>query len=616
MSSKIKPFLFSLVLGLALGACSHTAKTPINDTEIITAVDKQKKSPKPEQNTQQNTDNNKSYFKLGRHYTYAIYNSDNKLISHPIEDWLKASADAQSHGEPYTDLYIISHGWNFTHQEAMAHFNRYLEVWDNKTYTRKFQPYIIFIVWNSTARPIGDTTRSILFYGMDDAISGVSDNTDKIIHVFTLWRQSLNAYRIALGRDSSKYYKNTNYFSEEPTGKKSLQGRNIPLSKVLYEIIKINSGDIPEVNPYNRLPFEEQRIHLVGHSYGAKLISLASLEALDRYYNGPETPYPLDMNRFEQEFQTINTIESLVLMNAAFSPNELNSFTEERIYLLWEQIPRKALVYTNTDYATGFLYDTSQIIFNSEFGQIVDQRIYLISKNQNYPFPLSILKDVFFFGVGGIQLVFNIGTSAALWIWRTAIYLPTDFYNHVVNNDTFNNTIIGGGVLAKIMNVPHFFMPLDKVLPFWSGENNFSDHQGFWRSTTTAIGRTGLHGLRRTNQTWLNYLGLQYAGGFEKFLANDSKQESSKISANEFTNIACSHKDLKSEPRYFNNGQLFYSFNGSKVYDTWKAMTGSHADLRKSKVADNCPNNIQKREATFNFITKFTLGERYPYSKK
>jgi hypothetical protein len=584
------------------------------------------------------------YFKEGQNYTYAIYNSDNLLISHPLEAWSKASKDAQSHGEPYTDLYIISHGWNFTHQEAIVNFQQYMKIWDKKTYDG-FRPYIIFVVWNSTSRPITDSVGAVLPFGLDKGVDPFTKLADVGIHTITGWKQSLNAERIALGRDLPFEYEVKKYSKIKIDEKNDIGGKDIPLSMVLYEIVNTNNNEI--IKEYNKtlteskpdvckpqcnkkptkskpVTFKPQKIHLVGHSYGAKLISLASLEALRRLYpDKTNKSSEADKDSKKTSPPPATTFESLVLLNAAYNAHELNYYhniklkwyglthfpiTEENIYSLWTHIPRKALVYSNTDLATGILYDTGQIVFNTYSGQYQDAiaKYWGFRTDGHYVY---VVDDVLMLLNGVFSLVYNLTISPIIWVGTTLAQIPTDFYHHIVNNDTFHSTF-GDGVFSKMLNVPHFFLPLDKLNSFWGGDDNFSDHQGLWRSSTPAIGRTGLHRL-----------GWWDSGAFGLFVGNDEeKGESSNIDARQFNSIACSLKNLKDEPRIFDNEKLFYSFDGSQIYDSWF----SHGDLRSKHPAkkacgkknDEDKNIIEKREATFNFITKFTtLGENYPYDK-
>ncbi len=383
---------------------------------------------------------------------------------------------------------------------------------------------------------------------------------------------------------------------------------------VLYEILKTNGRD----------SFKRQKIHLLGHSYGTKMISLASLEAL-RYYL-PDTAIPANKEN-SPEISQEAPIESLVLMNAAFSPDDLNYLydfqlwpvrwlplkwlSNEKIHSLWSHIPRKAMVYTNTDYATGLFYDSSQIIFNNPHGQWVDMVIKSLYKDGRY---IPVWSELHYLVASTGQLVWNIAGSAVYWTGRTVSSLPTDFAHHIVHNDTF-----GRSWAAKILNVPHYFLPLDKILIYPRGDNNFSHQQGFWRTTTPALGRTGLHNLRRESKDQFGVTNLftrEDTGGFKGFLDNDTDGRSN-INAETFATMACSmERDSSEKPENFKNNLLFFSFDGSKVYDGWYPwVAGSHGDLREPDSVENCPGEkIEKREATFNFITKFTLGDRYPYT--
>ncbi|MGZ8881814.1 MAG: hypothetical protein ACXW0I_06935, partial [Methylosarcina sp.] len=65
-----------------------------------------------------------SYVVRGHNYTFAIYNVDHRLLTHPVEDllaemkWRKALVKP-----PISDIYLISHGWNYTLPLAVANYH-------------------------------------------------------------------------------------------------------------------------------------------------------------------------------------------------------------------------------------------------------------------------------------------------------------------------------------------------------------------------------------------------------------------------------------------------------------------------------------------------------------
>ena len=112
----------------------------------------------------------------------------------------------------------------------------------------------------------------------------------------------------------------------------------------------------------------------MGHSYGAKVVTLAGMEAirLQRAIDSPEQPLPAE-----------RSIASLVLFNPAFHPRELHypislpppinllqldRGLSDEVELL-QAIPRKAILHSGRDYATGRLFDLGQLVFSNEWAQ-------------------------------------------------------------------------------------------------------------------------------------------------------------------------------------------------------------------------------------------------------
>ena len=70
---------------------------------------------------------NDSYLFKGKNFTYAIYNEDSKLINHPLID-LNNEIRRRGVNNKITDLYIVSHGWNFTASEARTNYHNYIDL--------------------------------------------------------------------------------------------------------------------------------------------------------------------------------------------------------------------------------------------------------------------------------------------------------------------------------------------------------------------------------------------------------------------------------------------------------------------------------------------------------
>ncbi len=87
------------------------------------------------------------YLLDGSNYTFAIYNNANQLITYPVKEWLQRTNVVE---KPFTDIFIVSHGWDFTTGEAMANYYQYIKVIDDNKFSNprlnEFRPYFIFIV--------------------------------------------------------------------------------------------------------------------------------------------------------------------------------------------------------------------------------------------------------------------------------------------------------------------------------------------------------------------------------------------------------------------------------------------------------------------------------------
>ncbi|MDO8997275.1 MAG: hypothetical protein Q7U77_11670, partial [Sediminibacterium sp.] len=492
-------------------------------------------------------------------------------------------------GKPYTDVFVISHGWNFTALEAISNYHNYIHALENhllKSQQENFRPYFIFIVWNSVSRPLTSASQSILPYGLADFIKLPAEIIDgAFFHIPSGWKESINAYHTALGRDLPVSYMD----SENSREMNYEDGRDIPVSEILYKILNKNENE--------KSGTIKPKIHVIGHSYGAKLIALATLAALDKY----EDKNSIDSGSY---------LESMILFNAAFHPLELHYSDHGKLFIPpedierhFKKIQRKAIVFSNTDYATGFLFGSGQIILNSKQSQMINALLNHAVQDKGLfsLIPEEVIKYVGIPIAGGLQLLWNVGTSVGEWSLRSVIQLPTEWLHHVENNDTFYGAF-GNNLLSKILNSVHYFIPLDKF-------NEDVDQQGIFRTTLPALGRSGLHNNAKGHI--LNFLNL---GGMKGFVLdeNENPRAETLIDASTFAKMACS-TDWQ-EGSEFQNPNLMYSFDASKVFDTWLSPAGSHGDIRSSDEIVYCVENRlsttapQKIEGTFNFVLKFING--------
>ncbi len=145
-----------------------------------------------------NIPKNRSYVITGRNYTYAIYNREHRLITHPVED-LQQQIEYRNKAcpdNPITDIYIVSHGWNYTLSDAIANYHNYIELADlamEHTAERievgslpfpssgtcpnsklQFQPYFVFVTWASTSKPATELANAVLPFQFDKTLKPIT----------------------------------------------------------------------------------------------------------------------------------------------------------------------------------------------------------------------------------------------------------------------------------------------------------------------------------------------------------------------------------------------------------------------------------------------------------
>lgn len=154
-------------------------------------------------------------------YAFAIYTGDGNLLTHPIQQFRQRQKSQTD--RPFSDVYIISHGWNFTIPEAIGNYHSYIEIINHKMKTISFgpdfRPFFIFLVWNSVTRPMTDAMKAILPYELDASLGPLTATADKFVFFLpSVWKQSINASTIGLGQDLPEEYR-TRQLAAEGRGK-------------------------------------------------------------------------------------------------------------------------------------------------------------------------------------------------------------------------------------------------------------------------------------------------------------------------------------------------------------------------------------------------------------
>lgn len=731
--------------------------------------------------------NKKSYVVRGHNYSFAIYNGEHRLLTHPIEDLLAEMKWRKSLDKPaISDIYIVSHGWNFTLATAMANYHNYMEridafmekqkdslanqerckpsVVNGKDVSRScFHPYFIFINWTSTTRPTTDLAKAVLPFGMDSAVELLTNVIDKVpLHMLTAWKESLNASQNALGTHFPNYYLGKDW-GVEPYGyldRKIIEdadatmGEDVPVSALIYKLIKQKqpsneevkklraSRDCNKPDPLNPdddvcVPLTDTKLHLVGHSYGAKLVVLAGMEALrrmmldeisppitkslesqrknnppttDRKYvectdsnnSGEETTRKdsawyksghritfigevvdfLEKDKYQPCLEGVYNkygelkffgIDSLVLFNPAFSPGELSypvdtSLTAPTDTLKF--IPRKAIVYTNSDYANGALFGARDTLLNTQIGQVYHGLSSELSNSDGdklTPVGKFItstpgVKHLLQAGFGAGSLGYGVAYSLIGYGMTSVINFPLDFLHHIQTGtldgwfSPESDSELSFESLGKsLVNSVDFFLPIKLTRLFGNPTQGLSlncplvfqrdeAEQGLFRLSRPGLGKTGLNHLTEGRRPEVSLWGLadyycdpsnkescQKEGYSVEQLKNIDLE--ARTSLSEFTPFAPNidpetfcrftaklpltkegFKSVFKPEKLLWLREKFYSFDASKIYDSKKFPVGAHSDLRETGIpdSDNCWNvseecqRLEKRDYTFNFMLNFT----------
>jgi len=542
------------------------------------------------------------YMVDGRNYTFAVYDSSNHLISHPIEDlrWQLRHSE-----EGITDVFVVSHGWNYTVPEAMANYYRYIDLVDERTdpaLQESFRPYVIFVVWPSVIRPMRDAARSILPFQLDRVIAPLTKKADDwIFRLPTNWKQSLDAYSLALGERAPDFYREQAYDEVRAVGTVDSPeiSRDLPLSGLIHELIQMRGR--------GTLGTADSRIHLIGHSYGGKLVALAGIEALRRSAaeaGSAPGAIPHDL------------IESIVLISPAFHPRELlyvSSFggntglpsmvSREEIESALRSVPRKAVVYSRYDHVNGPIFAVSQLLLNNHQMQIANATMNNLTGTIEASDGAIRHTSLLVRPVGGIaQTGWNIGTAPLQAGVGALTNLVPDFLHHVRESDSSEGrNEKPTDWMRPGMNAVHFFMPLDEL----AKPSGDPDRLGIFRLSTPAIGSTGLSRLA----TGRPDLGVQLHPELDAFdnlgpLDTLAPPEAQRDAA-AFVQLARTAGSTGQAPPI--QREMILSFDASRIYNRWDLPKGAHTDLGSHSEVDVGYGPLEKRAYTYNFLFNFTL---------
>ncbi|MGZ5055648.1 MAG: hypothetical protein ACXWAT_12010 [Methylobacter sp.] len=303
------------------------------------------------------------------------------------------------------------------------------------------------------------------------------------------------------------------------------------------------------------------KLHLIGHSYGAKLVTMAGMEAVRRWMlesiaaNPQQFSQLASCNQTEQDSSellkdlavcdltghrkpfgeleiafsglqkplllkewfdktTEIPIDSLVLFNPAFHPSELSYPVDVFNFAPTQTlrfISRKAIVYTTYDYANGALFSLRENILNTQITQIgnqaskkLDQLSY--EKNNRWlELPLNLLQSA----IAPVDLGYSLVYTHTGLAFYSLANLPWDFWHHVQTGTLGglylppSDSAFGWQSVAKgAANAVDYFLPTNMLY------RNESE-QGFFRLNKPGLGKTGLNHLAEGRWIGANLWGLE-----------------------------------------------------------------------------------------------------------
>ena len=614
-----------------------------------------------------------SYSINERNYTFAIYNTEHRLMTHPLKDLAHEVSRRKDGGKaPITDIYIISHGWNYSGTEAVANYHNLLEMVDCsmrlpvgqevdgesaaetcvpsmgvlKKAFPSFQPYFIFIAWTSTTRPLTDSLQALLPFGFDKVLRFPTYLIDTIpVHMLTAWKQSLNASQTALGGSppSTYFY---NEFKPEQYGVESLYfkdadlGNDEPVSSLIYKLMRAKGlkGSNPCKEDWNPpLDISGVKLHLLGHSYGAKLVAIASMEALRRFifedkFHTPPSGYtdwekeclvkmhPELLAHHDEQDGTLEKKMRDISFNAEyvydstygtrlpfFPPDE--SAAREVVESAYKGVSFKSgsedsliesLVLINPamhsdelQYGNGYLrviplsplwMIPRKAIVYSRYdyanGALFATKELVLSSKSTESFNINPRYDVPVFSqsLGLVASTLSLAYSVAHGVGNNTVSalvnIPADFWHHI-NNNRFFDQKRPTDTHGVTAGMLRIGNAFDFVLPVYPFFlNRDEDHQGIFRISRPGLGKTG---LRRAAIGRLKGFNL---GGLAEFY-----EESVDISEQAFCRFSYKILPDDSSVDIESTRKRFYSFNAGAVYNSVAVpFVGSHGDLRSNDV--------------------------------
>lgn len=333
-----------------------------------------------------------------RSHNFAVYDPHGRLIHSPIGA-LRSELDAKGATHPISDVYVVIHGWNYTVEESVALFEGYRMLFEKRlpdlqAKDPSFEPYVVFVTWSSVSRPFSAGADSLSPLELPFPIDWTLDKLDTIaFHIPSNWGETEDAFAIALGDYDRRHCFAPSHYPRkgEPSVYERLAGaaamnsiddpfagEPIPVSVLIDEMVRLKypSRDDPA----------RFRLHVIGHSFGGKIASLATLDACSRMLAAK--PYPDAAPHVGRD----KYVDSLVLVQPAMKVSEMyyplridettppqtedllipnrNTWKADDRMVKFDdalaKVDRKVLVHNDRDSANGWLFGLGQLLLNND----------------------------------------------------------------------------------------------------------------------------------------------------------------------------------------------------------------------------------------------------------
>lgn len=544
-------------------------------------------------------------------FSYAVYDDTDALLDTPIVPLEHEIADRARRGAPpISDIYVLVHGWDFTVEEAFALYEGYRNTirWrlpEIQKFDPSYQPWFVFVIWSSVTRPLTNALRSVLPFPPPDLVEGAATVVDRVVfHVPSAWGESQDAVRLAigpplrwtsveLGRDGHAEYREALERGAARVDGGGFRGFEIPVSLLLEELMHVADAHVD--------PAPRPSLHVVGHSFGGKLASLAAYDAVQRTTarelarGGPIRCDPL--------------IDSLILILPAMQASEMYSevpleLPPERVDELGSSLRRlplsddvalrfeaaaarigtKVLIHSKEDSANGWVYGLGDLLLDHDAAARAQR---MLAREQERPLPPKRT-----FGQRLITFPFDVADRTLQVVARGAAIVLQTAASDVgavadglveSGEEIVRDSDEPAAVLIDLLKVP--FAPLYTQRSI--------GNRGFTRPRSLLS--------RLDPRTWLDAGAAQWLEGSQRIDADDLLALS----------VTLGTPPCSEEGRYFvgDARKLYTGPLGGRVSEL--IPPGAHGDLRSSTiVVGPGPVALSKRERTLNLVYNLTRGPK------